>query len=132
MELKITYIVSAIDRSKNITDPRYLSILLDENKQPPSSTIKAFFGKSETDYLRSIHEKYLKYHYEYVSKTLCGFRKIDFNKAEVVYLATVEYFPDINKSGEFFNIAEIQDQNILLEEYYGELFFKFGSGTFRH
>jgi hypothetical protein len=132
MELKITYIISAIDKSKNITDPRYLNILLDENKQPPSLIIKAFFGKSEKDYLKSIHDTYLKYHYEFVSKTLCGFRKIDFNKAEVVYLTAVDYFPDINKSGEFFNIAEIQDQNILLEEYYGELFFRFGSGTFRY
>lgn len=131
MELTISYLIAATDKSKAVTDPRYLNILLDDNKQIPCTNIKAFFGKSEIDYLKEIHSKYLNYHFEYVHKILCGFRKLEFNKAEVSYLCSVDYYPGIHKLGEFYNIAEIQQQNILLEEYYGELFFKFGSGTFR-
>jgi hypothetical protein len=132
MDIKISYLISALDKTKAITDPRYLNILLDENRNIPSLTIKSFLGKTEIDYLLSLHNKYLNYHFEYVQKMLGGFRKIDFNTGEVTYVCAVDYYPGINKAGDFFNIAEIQDQNILLEEYYGELFFRFGSGTFRY
>lgn len=132
MELKITYIITALDKSKQINDPRYLNILLDEFNCIPSISIKAFLGNDEEHYLKQIHDSYLKYHFEYVTKSLVGFRKTGYASCEVVYMCSVDYLPDIVKSGSFYNLSEIQDSNILIEEYYGECFFKFGAGTFRH
>ena len=35
MQLKITYLIAAIDRNRPVTDLKYLNILLDENQQLP-------------------------------------------------------------------------------------------------
>lgn len=132
MQLKITYLIAAIDRNRPVTDLKYLNILLDENQQVPSTTVKAFIGdKDEIDTLKELHDKFLNYHFEYVHKMLCGFRKIDQKTVEIVYICTVNYFPGIQKAGDIYTLQDIQEENILLEEYYGEIFFKFGPSTFR-
>lgn len=132
MDLKISYLIAAVRRDKQVTDPHYLNILLNNDKQVPSKTIKAFIGETdEVDILKEIHSEYLNYHFEYVHKMLCGFRKLDAKNIEVCYITTVNYLPDINKNGEIYSLDDIQNENILLEEYYAELFFKFGPSTFR-
>ena len=132
MELKITYIITALDKTRQVNDPRYLNILLDEFNSMPSLSIKSFLANDEEYYLKKIHDCYLKYHFEYVTKSLVGFRRTGPSSCEAIYMCSVDYFPDIIKSGSFYNLSEIQNSNILIEEYYGECFFKFGAGTFRN
>lgn len=132
MDLKISYLIASLKREKQITDPHYLNILLDDNKEIPYKIVKAFIGEQdEIDVLKEIHNQYLHYHFEYVHKMLCGFRKIDAKTIEVCYITTVNHLPDMNKAGEVYSLDDIQNEKILLEEYYAELFFKFGPSTFR-
>lgn len=132
MDIKFTYLIAAVDKNRSVTDPKYLNILLDENGNMPSLQIKGFVGlQDEESVLKSIHDKYMNYHFDYVMKNVCGFRKIAQNVGELIYICSVIYYPGINKTGDFYTIQDIQDQNILLEEYYAEFFFRLGSSSFR-
>lgn len=130
MKLKLSYLICAIDKNKRYHDRDYLRIFLNREKEIPSKTLDAF----ETDekvLLKELHEQYSKYDFDFYPKTLCGFRILEKDICEVCYLITVKYLGGIEQNGSFYTLEQIQEKNILLEEYYGELFFKFGQSALR-
>lgn len=130
LKLKVTYLVVALDKTKQNIDRNYLKLLLDNNNEVPSKTVCSVSTDDNVKILKELHNEFLNYDYGYVYKTLAGFRIID-NTCEVCYIATMNYIPDFYKSGNVYTLNEIQDRNILIEEYYGEIFAKFGSRSFR-
>tara|TARA_R110000824_G_scaffold395873_1_gene596905 strand:+ start:1131 stop:1523 length:393 start_codon:yes stop_codon:yes gene_type:complete len=124
MKLRITYLVAAIDRDIGTTDPSYLKVLVDEDGKPPSKYITT---KDESETLKSLHSEYINYHFEYASRLLCGFRKLNAEEFEVCYASTVSYLPDFNKKGIVGSFSSLFERGILVEEYYADLFSKFGA-----
>lgn len=127
MKLKITYLIGAINRGAAPSDRSYLRILVDEDGKPPSKYITT---KDEHETLKSLHNEYINYHFEYTSRLLCGFRKVDTEEFEICYISTVNYLPDFYKKGTVGSFSSLADRNILVEEYYANLFSKFGTTTF--
>lgn len=132
LTLKLSYIVLSTDKSRSDIDRSYLKILLDENNQIISKTFDSLLIYEEHLLeLEKLHTKYVNYDYNYVLKTLCGFRSLGNNVCEVCYITNVNHMPDFYKAGNLYTLEEIQDRNILLEEYHGEFFGKFGTKSFR-
>lgn len=131
IKLKVSYLVVALDKHKGNTDRSYLRLLLSENNEVLSRTADIL---PELDFdkklLKELHSQYVRYDYDYVYKSLCGFRTFE-NLCEVCYICNVHYMPDFYKSGNLYSLDEIQDRNILIEEYYGELFTRFRTAAFR-
>jgi hypothetical protein len=131
IKLKVTYLVVALDKYKKNIDRSYFKLLLSEKDEVLSRTVFSLNGPDvEKDILKDIHSKYLNYDFDYVYKNLCGFRTFE-GMCEACYITTVNYIPDFYKSGNLYTLDEIQERNILIEEYYGELFTRHGSRTFR-
>ena len=129
-KLKVSYIISAIDRRSNILDPLNYKLILTDDLKIPSRIVDELKGTdSHFNTLKNIHDEYVKYSYDYPIKMLCGFRTLD-DICEVTYITSLNYIPGLNKSGRIISIGEMQDNNIFIEEYYGELFVKFGGKTF--
>lgn len=130
MKLKLSYLICAVDKNKKYHDRDYLRIFLNKDKEVPSKLIETFETDEKTT-LKELHSQYLKYDFDFYPKSLCGFRILDKDICEICYLITVRYLGGIEQNGSFYTIEQIQEKNILLEEYYGELFFKFGQSTLR-
>lgn len=131
IKLKVTYLVVALDKRKAAIDRSYLKILLTETNEVLSRTVLTIPGKdAEKQILKELHSQYINYDFDYVYKTLCGFRTSE-NLCEVCYITNVNYMPDFYKAGNLYTLDEIQERNILIEEYYGELVTKFRTHTFR-
>jgi hypothetical protein len=130
MQIKISYLVAAIDKNRKANDQKYLYLFFTKDNEIPSITVDKF-EKNEYDILRQIHESYIKYDFNFYPKILCGFRVLDHDKCEISYLTTIKYMSDSIQNGSLYTLDQIQEKNILLEEYYGELFFKFGQPSIR-
>jgi len=130
MRMKISYLVAAVDKSKKATDHDYLRIFFNKNHQIPSVVIDNF-EKEEYDILKDIHCEYVKYSFGFYPTMLCGFRVLDEDTCEICYVTTIKYMNDATKNGYIYTLEQIQEKNILLEEYYGELFFRFGQPAIR-
>lgn len=124
-QLKITFLVIAVDRRKPVTDSGYFKILLSDD-----STI---ISKNETEskpiegILRELHDKYIVYSYEYTYRILSDFRNIP-GGYEVVYTTLTQYVPDFNKAGRLYTPQEIKERHIQIDEYYRQLIARSGSG----
>jgi hypothetical protein len=131
LKLKVSYLVVALDKRKAAIDRSYLKLLFDENDEVISRTVSSLPGKdAEKQILKELHSQYINYDFDYVYKTLCGFRTFQ-DLCEVCYITNVNYMPDFYKAGNLYTLDEIQERNILIEEYYGELVTKFRTHTFR-
>lgn len=128
MRIDLTYLVAAINRSASVASPEYIRILVNENGTFPSKQIST---KDEYETLQEIHQKYLNYHFEYVQKLLCGFRKKGSEHFEVCYITTTNYIPSLHKAGLLLTFTELSERNISIEDYYNELICRFGTTTFR-
>jgi hypothetical protein len=128
MKIDITYLVAAINRSASVAAPDYLRVLVNEDGTFPSETIST---KDEYETLKKIHNKYVNYHFEYVQKMLCGFRKLGTEHFEVCYITTNNYIPSLNKSGLLLTFSELEERDISTEEYYNDLICRCGTTTFR-
>lgn len=122
MNIKISYLISSFDKNKKQTDPNYFKILLD-NKNIPSLTLSNF-DTDEISILKQLHEQYLNCDFSFYPKNLSGFRIIGEKECEICYCINIQFFKNIAKSGEWYTLNDIQENNILLEEYYGELFYR--------
>lgn len=123
MKLKISYLISAVDVSKKCSDPDYLKIFLDNKKEVPNVILEQT-SVDETSILKELHSKYLKCDFSFYPILLTGFRFLDSDTCEVCYNVTVRYFSNVIMNGSWYTLEEIQNNNILLEEYHGELYFK--------
>lgn len=124
MKVKISYLISAVNISKKCSDPDYLKIFLNNNKEVPNIVIETT-DKDEMSVLKELHNHYLKCDFSFYPISLTGFRFLDSETCEVCYNVTVRHFANIATNGSWYTLAEIQQNNILLEEYYGELYFRF-------
>lgn len=131
MKLKVTLLVSAIDRTRRNTDRSYMKILLNDESKVLSKTVSFVGFNDHLQVLRELHSQYINYDFEYTQKLLCNFRTLENNICEVIYVVTVNYIPDFFKAGRVYTLDEIQERGILIEEYYGELFGQFGPTSFR-
>lgn len=127
-KLKISYIISVVDYRKKY-EPTDFKWVLDDESRVPSKIINKVGKDSHFTSLKEIHDQYIKYDFDYVNKTLCGFRTFD-DICEVSYITSINYVPNLNKAGRIIAIGELQDFNIFIEDYYGELFAKFGGKAF--
>lgn len=130
MKIIISYLVAAVDKTKKATDHDYLRIFFTKNNEIPNKSLDRF-DKEEYDILKEIHCEYVKYDFDFYPKMLCGFRIINEDTCEICYLTTIKYISDATQNGFLYTLEQIQEKNILLEEYYGELFFKFGQPAIR-
>lgn len=130
MKLRLSYLICAIDKNKKYHDRDYIRIFLNREKEIPSITLEKF-DKDDKEILKELHSKYVKYDFDFYPKILCGFRILDEDICEVCYLITIRYLNGVEQNGSFYTLEQIQEKNILLEEYYGELFFKFGQSAIR-
>ena len=123
MKLKISYLIAAVDVSKKCSDPDYLKIFLDNKKEVPNIVLEQT-NADETSILKELHSKHLKCDFLFYPISLTGFRFLDSDTCEVCYNVTVRYFSNVIMNGSWYTLEEIQNNNILLEEYHGELYFK--------
>lgn len=123
MKLRISYLISAVNISKKCSDPDYLKIFLDHNYEVPHVVIEKT-TKDEISILKELHSKYLKCDFSFYPISLTGFRFLDGETCEVCYNVSIRYFSNVAMNGSWYTLAEIQQNNILLEEYYGELYFR--------
>jgi hypothetical protein len=130
MKIRICYLIGAIDKNKRYHDTDYLKIFLNQDYEVPSITLENF-DNNEQEILEELHKKHLKYDFDFYPKTLCGFRILDKDICEICYLIIVKHIGGVEINGSFYTLEQIQEQNILLEEYYGELFFRFGQTSIR-
>mgnify|MGYP003142613520 FL=1 len=126
MKVKITLLVICQDSSMADSDMRRISILLDDSHEIPS---KYLIGDDEGKILRDISDKYLNFSYDWLIKTLAGFRCLDQQTCEVCYITVVPKMQDSNKLGKFHNQTELE--GIELDSYYEQLISKFGTSRFR-
>lgn len=122
MNITISYLISSTDKNKKITDPDYFKILLDDEKVP--SFTFSIFNKDEISILKELHEQYLHCDFLFYPKNLSGFRIINDTNCEICYFTNIQFFKNVTKKGKWYTLSDIQEQNILLEEYYGELFYR--------
>ena len=129
MKIKISYLVITMNKSLFPTDDNYIKTLLTNEGFLPS----AYMGTGdESSTLRSIHEKYLNVDYEWTTKMLCGFRKLNQSEAEIIYITTLSLSGVIEKKGDFYTFDKMEKSHLPeLDPYYVELISKFGSSTFR-
>jgi len=130
MQIKISYLVAAVDKNKKAIDHDYLRIFFTKNHEIPNIILDKF-QKEEYDVLRDIHCEYIKYSFDFYPAMLCGFRILNEDICEICYLTTIKYMSDAVQNGYLYTLEQIQEKNILLEEYYGELFFRFGQPSIR-
>ncbi len=130
MKLKLSYLICAIDKNKQYHDKDYIRIFLNKDYEVPNVIIENF-DKDEIEFLKELHEKYLKYDFNFYPKILSGFRVLDSCTCEICYTITVKYLGGVEQNGKFYTLEQIQEKNILLEEYHGELLFKFGQSAIR-
>lgn len=130
MKLKLSYLICAIDKNKKYHDRDYMRIFLNKSKEIPNIILEKF-NQDNKDILKQVHINYIKYDFDFYPKILCGFRILDEETCEVCYLTTIRYLSGVEQNGSFYTLEQIQEKNILLEEYYGELFFKFGQSAIR-
>lgn len=123
MKIKISYLISAADISKKCSDPNYLKIFLTNEHEVPHICLDKT-DKDETDLLKELHSKYLKCDFSFYPINLSGFRFLDGETCEVCYNVAIRYFSNVATNGRWYTLEEIQNNNILLEEYYGELYFR--------
>jgi len=124
ISLKVTWLVSIIDRTRTPDDHRYSKLLLDDS-EPISITV---CNVADVDGLLSLlNEKYLKYDNEFVIKSLADFRRIG-DLYEVVYVSTLNYVPGLNKTGTIYSIKELQQRKIEIGEFYERAIIRNGRG----
>ena len=122
MKVKITLVITSQNARYGIMDPNRVRVLLDDDFKPPGKYIST---NNEEEVLKSICEKWLNYHYDWLIKDLIGFRKIDISESEVVYLTTVPAMEGCNKMGSFYSAKQIDETEI--DSYYVQLISKFGA-----
>lgn len=123
--IKLSYIISVNDIRKNLMNLADKMLILTEDRCIPSAWIDNFEDSAHLETLKKLNNDYLKYDFEYVKPILGDFRIKD-GIPEVTYVANVIYNPGLNKRGRLMSISEINNNNILIEDYYGKIFVKFG------
>jgi len=122
MKVKITLLVTSQDSKFNVLDPRRVKVLLDEAFCPPHKYLST---KNEDETLEELCESYLNFHYNWLVKSLVGFRKVDDTEVEVIYFSSIPNMDGCNKDGVFYSVKEIE-KNKRMEEYYEQFISKFG------
>ncbi len=130
MKLKLSYLICAIDKNKRYHDRDYIRIFLNKETKIPSITLEKF-DKDDKEILKELHSQHIRYDFDFYPKILCGFRILDVETCYLFYLITIRYLSGVEQNGSFYTLEQIQEKNILLEEYHGELFFKFGQSAIR-
>ena len=128
MKIKISYIVCCIDKNKSVTDPKYMALILDENKKVPFSYID---DKDEYETLKGIHVQYVNYNFDWCVKSVCGFRVLSPEEAEVTYITIVPWSDLLSGSDHVFTLLDISSQKITIEDYYGTHITRFGHNQYR-
>jgi hypothetical protein len=123
IKVRLTLLVSLTDRTKSPEDPRYFKILLD-NEKPLSMDLETI---NDDEDLKILTEKYLKYDFGFIEKILAGTRCVGENILELVYVTKLSYLPGLNKSGTIYTLKELQDRNIIIDEYYERALRRFGT-----
>lgn len=122
MKVKITLIITSKNARYGVMDPKRVKVLLGDDFTPPS---KYMSTDNEEEALKSLCDKWVNYHYDWLIKDLIGFRKIDNSESEVVYLTTVPAMGGCNKIGSFYSAKQIDE--IEIDGYYVQLISKFGA-----
>lgn len=124
IKFQVTLLVNLFDDTKSSLDLRYRKILLDN--EVPINLI-TYTLNPEVNYLKLLSDKYLKYDFEYINKTLVDSRIKSSNFLELIYISNIKYMPKLNILGSIYTYLELQERNIILDEYYERLIRKFGS-----
>jgi hypothetical protein len=128
IKLKVTWLISITDKSRAPDDPRYAKLLLD-NESPISITLEEI--RNVNLVLTRLNERFLKYDDKFVIKNLAGFRVLEENLCEAVYVSALNYVPGLNKDGTIYSLEELQQRNISIGEYYERAIIRHGSGAYR-
>jgi hypothetical protein len=128
IKLKVTWLVSIVDKSRAPDDPRYAKLLLD-SESPISITLEEISNINLV--LTRLNEKFLKYDDKFIIKSLAGFRTLEENLCEAVYVSVLNYVPGLNKDGTIYSLEELQQRNISIGDYYERAIIRHGSGAYR-
>lgn len=125
----MTVLIIAVDKRYSQTDPRHLKILLDEKTITPPS--KYLGVQEEKQILGEIVSSNVKYDFNWLHKSLCGFRRISPVEGELTYITSFPYMADCNKKGKFFSILDLNSTEIKLDDYYARIISRNGATSFR-
>ena len=123
MKIKITFIVTQHNSHLSPMDDDYFKFFLNDHNQFPSCYMST---QDEYETLKTISDKYFHVDFEWFTKELYGFRRIDPNDCEVVYTAFMPEILGSLKSGRFYSDNQAIQSNIELDPYYEEFLSKRG------
>ena len=118
MKIKITLIVSKIQKGVPFNNPQFFQIYLTDDNQFPRGYMST---KDVNQTLSDLFSKHFHIDFDWMVTELSGFRKTSDKEVEVTY---VSYMPEVlgsNKSGNFLSSDDIKSQNIKIDLYYEKL-----------
>lgn len=124
MKIKITLLLAQIDKKRSIADEGYFKIYLNNQNEFPS---KLLYSKDEKETLKQISDNYFNIDFEWLKINIADFRVLDINGeriGEVVYITYVPEILGIIKSGKLVSESYLKEQNINIEDFYGQIFTK--------
>jgi hypothetical protein len=126
IKVKISYLVVGVEKMR---EKMRFYMLLDNDLVVPHAIMDRL-DKSPEEYLRSLHDEYVEYSFDFLTKDLASVRFVE-NICEIVYLVNVNYVPRMNKKGRLFTLEELEEREIEIEDYYGRQVIKFIPSVFR-
>lgn len=126
MKIKITLLLGQIDKRRSINDESYFKLHLTNKNEFPSRLIHS---KDEKQTLREICEEYFNIDFDWLKIHIADFRILTINNeriGEVVYITYVPEILGIVKSGKLVSESYLKEQNINIEDFYGQIFTRKG------
>jgi len=118
MKTKVTLIFTEYDRRLTMTDLNHIQIYLNDDLEFPSCYLGV---KSPDEALEQIYSEYFAVDKSWYVPIICDFRKTATMEYEIVYSSSRPIITNINKSGKFYTMYEIQKQQIEIDPYYEQL-----------
>jgi len=118
MKIKITLIVSKIQKGVPFNHPQFFQIYLTDDNQFPRGYMST---KDVNQTLSDLFSKHFHIDFDWMVTKLSGFRKIDDGEVEVTYVSYMSEVLGSNKSGDFFSSEDIKSRNIEIDPYYEKL-----------
>lgn len=118
MKTKITLIIAKIDKSVEFFLDDYFQIYLGKDKKFPS----AYVNKNGVDEcINNIFSNYLKIDRKWAKTRISDARTLFDNGVlctEIVYICYIPSVWDIEKTGTFYTIKELEEADIKIDEFY--------------
>ena len=118
MRLRLTFIVVQSIKNLHFSDPKYFQIFFTDDNKFPSAYMST---KDEYETLKDLSDKYFHTDFDWMDKSICGFRKTGPQECEVTYMTKVPEILGSNKSGCFIPDCDFKTYNIEIDPYYDEL-----------